>query len=97
MCTNVDETVCDIDACTDIFSVEDIEDCEMHEAIKIIQQYLNNQETSSGVTQSCEGILLYTGLGSERIERHTDTFAAGSYCCETDSKMIANGPGGYVY
>ena len=38
----------------------------------------------------------YTGLGSEGVVRHTDTFFTGSYCCVTDSKMIANGPGGYV-
>lgn len=39
----------------------------------------------------------FTGLGAEGIVRHTDTFSAGSYCFVTDSEMIANGPGGYVY
>jgi len=39
----------------------------------------------------------YTRLGSEGVVRHTDTFSAGSYCFVTDSKMIANGPGGCVY
>jgi len=39
----------------------------------------------------------HSGLGAEGIVRHTDTFSAGSYCFVTDSKTIANGPGGYVY
>ena len=39
----------------------------------------------------------YTGLLPEGIVRHTDIFAANSYRFTSDSKMIAESGGGYIY
>jgi hypothetical protein len=44
-------------------------------------------------------VTLYThsALGSERIMRHTDRYAPGSYVAERRSLIVAEGPGGFVF
>lgn len=39
----------------------------------------------------------YTGLRKERIERHRDVYAPGSYCPERHMETIGRGQGGYMF
>ena len=39
----------------------------------------------------------FAGLGREAIYLHLDTYKPGRYCFESDERVIAEGPGGYVF
>ena len=41
--------------------------------------------------------LTYSALGEQRIVRHEDTYGAGSYRCESQDKVLATAPGGFVF
>jgi hypothetical protein len=52
----------------------------------------------------CEGsnvvtVMFYTfsGLGCQAIYRHTDTYKLGQYRFESDRKVIAKGPAGFIF
>jgi hypothetical protein len=39
----------------------------------------------------------HSALGQEMISQHTDTYKQDSYCFTSESKIVATGPGGYVF
>ena len=39
----------------------------------------------------------YSELDCETIYRHQDTYKPGQYCFKSDGKIIAEGPGGFIF
>lgn len=70
-------------------------------AIKWTWQQPQPKDWKPQVIQSSGSIkvVFYTvsGLGGERIVKHTDSFKPGSYSFETEAIDVASAPGGYVF
>ena len=92
-CSWTSHTIIDDKSSSDEFTMEEIGDWNWSEE--------KPQEWRPSVLKTPKKIIVnfytYTGLMPAGIVCHTDTFPSASYCSTSDSKMIAESGGGYIY